>query len=214
MMTTDVLDTIAKARLLPVVVLERAEGAVPLARALMAGGLPVAEVTFRSDAAAASIAAIAAEVPEMLLGAGTVLTEAQVAAAVEAGAQFLVTPGFNPAVVAAARRAGVPIVPGINNPTGVEAAMAEGLGAVKFFPAEPTGGVPFLKALAGPYAQMRFIPTGGIGPGNLGSYLALPQVLACGGSWMVDPKLIAAGRFDEITNLTAAAVEAARGGAD
>ena len=213
MMAQDVLDSIARVRLLPVVVLERAEDAVPLARALLAGGLPVAEVTFRSDAAAASIAAIARDVPQMLVGAGTVLTEAQVAAAVAAGARFLVTPGFNPAVVAAARRSGVPIVPGINNPTGVEAAMAEGLGTVKFFPAEPTGGVPFLKALAGPYAQMRFIPTGGIGPGNLASYLALPQVLACGGSWMVDPGLIAAGRFDEITNLTAAAVEAARRGA-
>lgn len=209
-MTDTALEKIARARLLPVVVLERAEDAVPLAKALLAGGLAVAEVTFRSDAAAESIAAIAAEVPDMLVGAGTVLTEAQTLAASNAGAQFLVTPGYNPKVVAAARAAGLPIVPGVNNPTGVEAAMAEGLDTVKFFPAEPTGGVPFLKALSGPYRQMRFIPTGGIGLGNLGSYLSLPSVLACGGSWMVDPKLIAAGEFDEITKLTVAAVEAAR----
>ncbi|WP_420006412.1 bifunctional 4-hydroxy-2-oxoglutarate aldolase/2-dehydro-3-deoxy-phosphogluconate aldolase [Arenibacterium sp. LLYu02] len=209
-MTDIALEKIAQARLLPVVVLERAEDAVPLAKALLAGGLPVAEVTFRSDAAAESISAIAAEVPDMLVGAGTILTEAQTLAASNAGAQFLVTPGYNPKVVAAARAAGLPIVPGVNNPTGVEAAMAEGLNTVKFFPAEPTGGVPFLKALSGPYRQMRFIPTGGIGLGNLESYLSLPSVLACGGSWMVDPKLIAAGEFDEITKLTAAAVEAAR----
>ncbi|MDO6732756.1 bifunctional 4-hydroxy-2-oxoglutarate aldolase/2-dehydro-3-deoxy-phosphogluconate aldolase [Marinovum sp. 2_MG-2023] len=209
-MTDTALEKIAQARLLPVVVLERAEDAVPLAKALLAGGLAVAEVTFRSDAAAESLSAIAAEVPDMLIGAGTVLTEAQVQAALDAGAQFLVTPGYNPKVVAAARAAGLPIVPGVNNPTGVEAAMADGLDAVKFFPAEQTGGVAFLKALSGPYRQMRFIPTGGIGLGNLGNYLSLPSVLACGGSWMVDPKLIAAGKFDEISKLTAAAVEAAR----
>ena len=193
-------------RLLPVVVLDDPADAVPLARALVEGGLPVAEVTFRTDAAAESIRRMAAEVPEALLGAGTVLTPAQVAAARAAGASFLVTPGFNPAVVAAAAEAGLPIVPGVNNPTGVEQAMAAGLSAVKFFPAEPTGGVPFLKALTGPYGAMRFIPTGGIGPKNLRDYLALPAVLACGGSWMVDPALVRARRFDEVRRLTAEAV--------
>lgn len=194
------------ARLLPVVVVEDAADAVPLARALVAGGLPVAEVTFRTSAAADAIRRIADDVPDALLGAGTVLTVDQVKAARKAGASFLVTPGFNPAVVQAAADEGLPIVPGINNPTGVEQAMSFGLSAVKFFPAEPTGGVPFLKALAGPYGGMRFIPTGGIGPKNLREYLALPAVLACGGSWMVDPGLIKSGRFDEVQRLTAEAV--------
>jgi 2-dehydro-3-deoxyphosphogluconate aldolase/(4S)-4-hydroxy-2-oxoglutarate aldolase len=206
----DIAARIANARILPVVVLERAEDAVPLAKALLSGGLPVAEVTFRTAAAAESIRRIRAEVPGMLVGAGTVLNEAQLADAVEAGAEFIVTPGFNPVVVAAAQRAGVAIVPGINNPTGVEQAMSRGLAAVKFFPAEPTGGVAFLKALSGPYAGMRFVPTGGIGPKNLASYLALPSVLACGGSWMVDADLIRKGRFDEIARLTAEAVALAR----
>lgn len=205
-----VLASIRAVRLLPVVVIEDVAQSVPLARALVAGGLPVAEVTFRTDAAAEAIHRIAAEVPEILLGAGTVLSEAQVAAAARAGARFLVTPGFNPRVVEAAQAAGLPIVPGINNPTGVEQALGYGLDAVKFFPAEPTGGIPFLKALAGPYGGMRFVPTGGVGPKNLVDYLRLPAVLACGGSWMVDPKLVRDGRFDEITRLTAEAVALAQ----
>lgn len=201
-----VIDRIGEMRLLPVVVLEDTSDAAPLARALLAGGLPVAEVTFRSAAAAASIATIAAEVPQMLVGAGTVLTPAQVDAAVDAGASFLVTPGFSPAVVARARERGVPIVPGVNNPTGVEQAMATGISLVKFFPAEPSGGVSFIKALTGPYGEMRFVPTGGIGPKNLASYLAIPAVVACGGSWMVDPALIRAGDFDRVAELTREAV--------
>lgn len=205
-----IIDRIRAARLLPVVVLERAEDAVPLARALLAGGLDVAEVTFRSDAAAESIARIAQQLPNMLIGAGTVLTPAQVDLAVAAGARFLVTPGYNPAVVARAQASGVAIVPGINNPTGVETAMAAGLSLVKFFPAEPTGGVAFLKALTGPYGGMEFIPTGGISTANLKTYLALKAVVACGGSWMVDPALIRAGDFDRITQLTAEAVALAR----
>jgi 2-dehydro-3-deoxyphosphogluconate aldolase / (4S)-4-hydroxy-2-oxoglutarate aldolase len=207
---TQIQAAIAAARLLPVVVLDDPAQAVPLARALIAGGLPVAEVTFRTAAAAEAIRRIAAEVPGLLLGAGTVLTVEQVRQAHDAGASFLVTPGYNLAVVAAAQDLGLPIVPGINNPTGVEQAMADGLDLVKFFPAEPSGGVPFLKALGGPYAGMRFIPTGGIGPKNLGSYLALPTVLACGGSWMVEPALIRSGRFDEIIALTAEAVALTR----
>jgi 2-dehydro-3-deoxyphosphogluconate aldolase/(4S)-4-hydroxy-2-oxoglutarate aldolase len=201
---------ISHARLLPVVVVEDAKDAVPLARALVAGGLPVAEVTFRTDAAAEAIRRIAAEVPDILLGAGTVLTPQHVGAAKAAGATFLVTPGYNPDVVKAAADEGLPIVPGVNNPTGVEQAMAAGLSAVKFFPAEPTGGVPFLKALMGPYSGMRFIPTGGIGLKNLLDYLALKAVLACGGSWMVDPALVRAGRFDEVQRLTAQAVALAQ----
>lgn len=212
-MTADaeqIFATVRKARLLPVVVVDDAADAVPLARALVAGGLPVAEVTFRTEAAAEAIRQIAAEVPDALLGAGTVLTPGQVKAAKAAGARFLVTPGYNPAVVQAAADEGLPIVPGVNNPTGVEQAMAAGLSAVKFFPAEPTGGVPFLKALMGPYGGMRFIPTGGIGPKNLRDYLNLRAVLACGGSWMVDPVLVRAGRFDEVQRLTAEAVALAQ----
>jgi 2-dehydro-3-deoxyphosphogluconate aldolase/(4S)-4-hydroxy-2-oxoglutarate aldolase len=207
---TEIEAIIAAARLLPVVVLDRPEDAAPLARALVAGGLPVAEVTFRTDAAAEAIRAMVQDVPDILVGAGTVLTVAQVDAAHAAGARFLVTPGFNPAVVARAQALGLPIVPGINSPTGVEQAMSFGLSLVKFFPAEPTGGVPFLKALTGPYGGMRFIPTGGIGPANLGSYLAVKAVLACGGSWMVDPALIRAGDFARITALTAEAVALTR----
>lgn len=206
----DVLDRIHAARLLPVVVVDETSDAVPLAKALVAGGLPVAEVTFRTDAAAEAIRRIVAEVPEALVGAGTVLTVDQVRAAKAAGATFLVTPGFNPAVVAAADDEGLPIVPGVNNPTGVEQAMAAGLSAVKFFPAEPTGGVPFLKALMGPYRAMRFVPTGGIGPKNLADYLALPAVLACGGSWMVEPSLVRAGRFEDVQRITAEAVALAK----
>ncbi|MFO1151712.1 MAG: bifunctional 4-hydroxy-2-oxoglutarate aldolase/2-dehydro-3-deoxy-phosphogluconate aldolase [Alsobacter sp.] len=205
-----ILARIRGARLLPVVVVETADQAVPLARALVAGGLPVAEVTFRTAAAADAIRRIRDEVPDILLGAGTVLSHEQVRAARQAGAAFRVTPGFNPAVVEAARAEELPIVPGINNPTGVEQAMTHGLKAVKFFPAEPSGGIPFLKALAGPYRDMAFVPTGGIGPANLASWLAIPAVLACGGSWMVDAALVRAGRFDEITRLTAQAVDLAR----
>lgn len=203
---------IAAARLLPVVVLDRAEDAVPLAKALLKGGLAAAEVTFRTSAAAEAISRIRREVPDMLVGAGTVLTTEQLADAGGAGAQFIVTPGFNPAIVAAAQAAGLPIVPGVNNPSGVEQAMAHGLDVVKFFPAEPSGGVPFIKALTGPYPAMRFVPTGGIGPANLASYLAVPAVLACGGSWMVDARLIQDGNFEEISRLTAEAVALTRKG--
>jgi 2-dehydro-3-deoxyphosphogluconate aldolase/(4S)-4-hydroxy-2-oxoglutarate aldolase len=173
---------------------------------LFEGGLPVAEVTFRTDAAADSIRKIAAERPNVIVGAGTVLTTEQVAMAHDAGAQFLVTPGFNPKVVAEAVRRGIPIVPGANSPTDVEMGLEAGLDILKFFPAEASGGVTMLKSLVGPYGGVRFVPTGGIGAKNLAQYLALPNVLACGGSWMVDPKLIAQGNFDEITRLTREAI--------
>lgn len=208
----DIQKRIAFARLLPVVVLERAEDAVPLANALLEGGLAVAEVTFRTSAAAEAISRIRKQVPDMLVGAGTVLTKKQLADAVAAGAQFIVTPGFNASIVEAAQAAGLPIVPGVNNPTGVELAMSYGLEAVKFFPAEPSGGIPFIKALTGPYPDMRFVPTGGVGPANLASYLAVTAVLACGGSWMVDAKLIRDGNFEEISRLTAEAVALAHKG--
>ena len=203
---SNVLARLGETRVLPVVELDTSEAALPLARALMAGGLPVAEITFRSEAAAASIGILRERFPEMLVGAGTVLSIEQVELAYRAGSQFAVTPGFNPAIVQACVETGLPILPGINNPTGVEQAMGFGLDAVKFFPAEASGGVPFLKALSGPYPSMRFVPTGGIAPDTLGSYLALPNVLACGGSWMVSPALVRASGFDEIARLAGEAV--------
>lgn len=206
----EVRDRIAGVRLLPVVVLDRAEDAVALAQALLEGGLPVAEVTFRTAAAADAINRMAKDCPDILVGAGTVLTVDQVERAVGSGARFILTPGFNPKVVEASLKAGVPIIPGINNPTGVEQAMSHGLNAVKFFPAEASGGVPFIKALSGPYGDMRFVPTGGVGPKNLASYLGLSCVLACGGSWMVEPALIREGRFADIASLTADAVALAK----
>ena len=201
-----VLARLGEARVLPVVELDGSEAALPLARALLAGGLPVAEITFRSDAAAESIAILRERVPDMLVGAGTVLGIEQVELARRAGSQFVVTPGFNPAVVEACIETDLPVLPGINNPTGVEQAMGFGLEAMKFFPAEASGGVPFLRALSGPYPSIRFLPTGGIGPNNLGHYLALPNVLACGGSWLVSPALVRASRFDEIARLAREAV--------
>lgn len=208
--TRDIQAHIGSARLMPVVVLHDALDAVPLARALLKGGLDVIEVTFRTTAAAESIRQITLQVPEMLVGAGTVLTEKQVNEAVDAGAKFVLTPGFNPIVVEACQRAKILIVPGVNNPTGVEQAMNYGLDLVKFFPAEATGGVAFLKAMSGPYGGMNYIPTGGINLQNLPSYLALKTVRACGGSWMVDPELIKAKKFDTITELTAQAVAQAK----
>ncbi|MCB1329203.1 MAG: bifunctional 4-hydroxy-2-oxoglutarate aldolase/2-dehydro-3-deoxy-phosphogluconate aldolase [Maritimibacter sp.] len=210
MKSADVINAISKARLVPVVVLESATQAVPLARALVAGGLPVAEVTFRTPAAADAIRAIAQAVPEILLGAGTVLTPDQAEAAKDAGAKFLVTPGFNPDVVRKAQSLDLPIVPGVNNPSHVEQAMSMGLEVLKFFPAEASGGVAMLKALKGPYPGIRFVPTGGVGAGNVADYLRLPNVVACGGSWMVDPVRIAAGDFDAIIRLTREAMDVVR----
>lgn len=206
----DLLQKIADNCLLPVVVLDSVKGAVPLAAALETGGLPVAEVTFRTPAAAASIRAISDAKPNVIVGAGTVLTVDQVSQAFDSGAQFLVSPGFNPTVVSKAAELDLPIVPGVNSPTDVEMAMDHGLKVLKFFPAEASGGVAMLKSLAGPYGDVRFIPTGGIGPKNLPDYLSLSNVLACGGSWMVSPRLIAQGNFDEISELTREAVTLAK----
>lgn len=201
-MSEQILSTIARYRLLPVVVLKNTEAALPLGRALIDGGLPIAEVTFRTSAAEASIRAMAETYPEMMVGAGTVLTTDQVDRAVGAGAKFILSPGFNPVVVDYCLSKGILMMPGVNSPTDVEMAMSRGLRVVKFFPAEASGGIPFIKALSSPYSEMRFIPTGGIGRKNLADYLALPSVIACGGSWIVDAPLVEAGRFDEVARLT------------
>jgi 2-dehydro-3-deoxyphosphogluconate aldolase / (4S)-4-hydroxy-2-oxoglutarate aldolase len=183
---------------IPVVSIPRPEHALPLAEALLEGGLPCAEITFRTAAAEASIRQIKERFPEIFLGAGTVLSEAQAQTALDAGAEFIVSPGTNPAVVDYCRARGVTIFPGVCTPTEVEQALARGAEVLKFFPAEAMGGVKFLKAICAPYGGARFIPTGGIEPANLGHYLALPQVVACGGSWMVKPEWLAAGDFARV----------------
>lgn len=200
---------VAPHRLLPVIALDSAADAAPLADALVAGGLPVAEITFRTAAAAEAIQTMAAR-GDMIVGAGTVLSIDQVRQAVDAGATFMVSPGCNPKVIEYCVSRGIPITPGVATPTDIELAYSFGLSLLKFFPAEALGGVEMLKALSAPYAGIRFIPTGGIHAGNLRSYLDLPSVAACGGSWMVAPKLIAAGDFQQIRDLTREAVTLAQ----
>ncbi len=204
-MSRTVFDEIEQHRLVPVIALDDAAQAAPLANALAAGGLPVAEVTFRTDAAAESIR-IMSERGDLLVGAGTVLTPQQVDEAHAAGATFIVSPGFNPKVVAHAQNIGVPICPGASTPTDVEQAIEHGLDIVKFFPAEAFGGLETLKAIAAPYRGVRFIPTGGIGPNNVREYLAFNRVIACGGSWMVRPALYAEGDFLAVQMAVAEAV--------
>ena len=199
------IDRLQSLRLIPVVALDRAEDAEPLADSLSAGGLRCAEITLRTDAALDSIQALAGR-EEFLIGAGTVHSAEQAKAAVEAGAQFVVTPGFNPRTVKWCQENQVPVFPGIATPTDLELALEHGVETVKFFPAETLGGVNTLKAFSGPYGQIRFIPTGGIHAGNLADYLALPSVLACGGSWMVK-----VGDWVATKRLTAEAVELIKG---
>lgn len=202
----EVLERIQKIGIVPVVVLDRAEDAVPLAKALIDGGLPCAEVTFRTDAAEESIRKIATEFPEMLVGAGTVLTTDQVDRAWNAGAKFIVSPGLNPKIVKYCVDKGIPITPGTTNPSDVEQAIEYGLEVVKFFPAEAAGGLNMIKSMAAPYTQMKFMPTGGINAKNINEYLAFNKILACGGSWMVSKDLVNAEDFDKIRDLTQEAV--------
>lgn len=192
--------------IVPVVKIDDAKDAVPLAQALISGGLPVAEITFRTAAAEEAIRNIASTLPDMLVGAGTVLSVEQVKRAVDAGARFIVSPGFNPAVVEYCVVNRIPITPGCSNPSDIEMALGFGLDVVKFFPAEAFGGLATLKAISAPYGMIRFIPTGGINTENLNDYLAFNKILACGGSWMVKDELIKKGNFDEITRLTREAV--------
>ena len=202
-----VLETISKIGIVPVVKLDDAKDAAPLADALCKGGLPCAEVTFRTDAAAESIAIMSKAHPEMTVGAGTVLSTAQVDAAVEAGAKFIVSPGLNPRIVKYCVDRNIPITPGTNTPSEIDTAMDFGLEVVKFFPAEQSGGLAKIKAMAAPYVNMKFMPTGGINEKNLLSYLDFPKVIACGGSWMVPADLIAKGEFDRIETMTRDAVK-------
>ena len=200
-----VLKEIERIGIVPVIAMEDAAKAPDLARALLAGGIPCAEVTFRTAAGEAAIHAMAAEVPDILVGAGTVLSVEQAKRAIAAGAKFIVSPGFNPEVVGYCVEQGVLIIPGCATPSEMEQAMSFGLSLLKFFPAEQAGGLSYLKAVCAPYTNLRFIPTGGIGPDNLAEYLAFPKIVACGGSWMAPKVLIDAGKFDEITELCKAA---------
>jgi len=201
-----ILTEIGLCGIVPVIVIEDKDNAVPLAKALVEGGLPVAEVTFRTKAARESIESIAKAYPEMLIGAGTVLTIDQVKAAVDVGAKYIVSPGLNPKVVEYCVANAISITPGIATPSDIERALEFDLEVVKYFPAESLGGLDYLKAISAPFGNLKFIPTGGIDEIKLLSYLKFPKVLACGGSWMVKSDLIAEKKFDEIKNLTSKAV--------
>ena len=194
----------------PVVVLNDAVDAIPLADALIKGGLPCAEVTFRTDAAEESIRRICESFPDMLVGAGTVLTTEQVERAYKAGAKFIVSPGFDPEIIDYCISIGLPVLPGCITPSEIAQAVKRGLKVVKFFPAEQSGGVAMIKAMAAPYSMVKFMPTGGIITKNLADYLSCDKILCCGGSWMVKEDLIKSGSFDKITDMTKEATALAR----
>jgi 2-dehydro-3-deoxyphosphogluconate aldolase/(4S)-4-hydroxy-2-oxoglutarate aldolase len=197
---TKTLEALGQIGLVPVITIDRPEEAVPLARALLDGGIGCAEMTFRTAAAAEAIRRMSGEVREMLVGAGTVLTVQQAELANRAGGQYIVSPGIDFAVVDWCQEHNVPVLPGVATPTEINMALARGVKLLKFFPAEEFGGVRMLKALYGPYPEVRFIPTGGINAKNLAEYLALPNVVACGGSWMATGSMISAGQFDQIAH--------------
>ena len=203
-------EMIAELGVVPVVVLDDVKDAKPLAKALMEGGLPCAEVTFRTQAAEESIKIMASEYPEMFVGAGTVLTTEQVDRAVAAGAKFIVSPGFDGEIVDYCLEKGIPVFPGCVTPSEVAQAVKRGLKIVKFFPAEQFGGVNTIKSMAAAYVGVKFMPTGGINAENLESYLSCDKIVACGGSWMVKSNLIRNGEFDKIRELTAEAVKLAK----
>ncbi|MBQ8814133.1 MAG: bifunctional 4-hydroxy-2-oxoglutarate aldolase/2-dehydro-3-deoxy-phosphogluconate aldolase [Lachnospiraceae bacterium] len=203
----EVLAKIQEIGIIPVVVLDRVEDAIPLGKALVEGGLPCAEVTFRTEAAEESIRVMSETFPDLLVGAGTVLTTDQVDRAVAAGAKFIVSPGLNPRIVKYCVEKGIVIVPGCANPSDIEQALENGLEVVKFFPAEAIGGLKLIKAMAAPYGGVKFMPTGGINANNVREYLAYDRIVACGGSWMVSGKMIKEGKFDEITALVKEAAE-------
>lgn len=210
-MTEGALAAVRRLRILPLIVIDDPARAGPLGRALVAGGLPLAEVAFRTPAAQAALKVMVAECPEVLVGAGTVINQKQAREAQQAGAKFIVSPGFHVPVVDYCVANGITLFPGTATPSEIGAALERGMSVVKFFPAEPLGGIEYLKAIAAPFTSAQFIPTGGITAANLGSYLAMKQVVACGGSWMAPQAMIAAGEFDKITAEVAKAVALAGG---
>jgi len=203
----NVYEKIKALKLIPVALIDNTDNAVPLGKVLIEAGLPIIEVTFRTVNAVDSIKKLTKELPDMLVGAGTVLKVDQVKNAIKVGAQFIVTPGFNPKVVDYCMQEKIPIIPGVNTPTMVEWALDRGLNIVKFFPADLSGGLKMLRSLAGPYPDVRFVPTGGINIDTLKDYLELSNVIACGGSWIVNKDLISARKFEEIKNLTKEALK-------
>ncbi len=207
----EVLRKLGEIGIVPVVKIEKASDAVALGRALVAGDLPVAEITFRTAAAEESIRSLTREVPDLLVGAGTVLTTDQVDRAVAAGAKFIVAPGSIPRSWTTASPRGIPVTPGISSPSEIEMGLERGLPCLKFFPAGASGGLEFLKAIAAPFAGVQFMPTGGVDPGNLKDYLSFNRVHAVGGTWIAKEATIAAGKFDEITRLAREAVASSLG---
>lgn len=206
----DILNQLEKCMIVPVVVLENAKDAKPLGEALCNGGLPCAEVTFRTEAAEESIRIMNESFPEMLVGAGTVLTTDQVDRAVNAGAKFIVSPGFDEEIVDYCLEKGITVLPGCATPSEVAKAVKRELEVVKFFPAEQAGGLPMIKAMAAPYTMVKFMPTGGINPENVKDYLAFNKIFACGGSWMVKNTLVENQEFDKICELSKEAVTIAK----
>ena len=202
-----VVEELGKIGIVPVIALDDAKDAEPLAKALIEGGLPCAEVTFRTEAAEESIKIMSEKYPELIVGAGTVLTPEQADRAMAAGSKCIVSPGLNPKVVKHCLDKGYPIVPGTSNPSDVETAIELGLDTVKFFPAEAAGGLKMIKSMAAPYTKMHFMPTGGINADNLKSYLDFNKIVCCGGSWMVKKDMVTAGDFEGIKNLTKQAVD-------
>lgn len=205
--TEQIIEKLRQLKVVPVIAVEQAEDILPLVKTLAENGLPVAEITFRSAAAEEAIRLVRQHYPDVLIAAGTVLTAEQVVKAKNAGADFVVTPGFNPTIVKLCQDLDFPITPGVNNPMSIEAALSLGIEAVKFFPAEASGGVKMIKALLGPYSNLQIMPTGGISSSNIKDYLAIPNIVACGGSWFVEKSLIQAKNWDEIGRLVREAVE-------
>lgn len=189
----------------PVMVIENLEDAVPLAKALVEGGLKVLEITLRTAPALEAIAAIKESVPDAIVGAGTIINTETLQASLDAGAEFIVTPGSTPAIIDAAQASGVPILPGVNTPSEAMVLLEKGIAAMKFFPAEAAGGIPMLKSIAGPLPQITFCPTGGVNPKNAQEYLALPNVACVGGSWMAPTDMVKAKKWEEIKQLAAEA---------
>lgn len=208
---TTLTERLRAIKIVPVIALDNAADAVPLGAVLRESGIPVAEITFRSPAAAEAIRRLRDADPDILIAAGTVLNAAQAKAAQQAGADFIVSPGFNPNTVKACQDMDIPITPGINNPTAIEAALEHGIDTVKYFPAEASGGIPMLKALLAPYAMLKIMPTGGINVKNIRDYLAIKNVIACGGSWMVEKSLLQAQNWAEVERLGKEAVALVQG---
>lgn len=206
---TSLAEQLSQFKLVPVIAVENATDIIPLGQ-ILTEELPIMEITFRSEAAASAIKLLRATQPNMLIGAGTVLTTQQVLSAKEAGADFIVSPGVNPKIVQFCQQISMPIIPGVNNPMAIEASLEMGVNTVKFFPAEASGGVKMLKALLAPYSQLKVMPTGGINLANLKDYLTIPQVLACGGSWFVEKQLIQEKNWQEIKRLTQQALNTIR----